>query len=87
MEKILCKKCNNQLKIREGDYLFSFNINCCNNHTENNVDLEDLLSQTKYIQEKNECKEHNKKKKIHCFDCDEDICFICFNKLHKNHKN
>ena len=23
---------------------------------------------------------------MHCFDCDEDICFICFKKLHKNHK-
>ena len=47
MEHFFCSKCDNPLKIKEGDYLFTYNIECCNNHISKNVDLEDILSTKK----------------------------------------
>ena len=84
MEKMFCKICNSQLKINKGDFLFSYNTKCCNNHIQNNIDLDDLLY-TKKVEDY-KCKEHNKNKTIHCFKCDKDICLYCLNKLHKGHK-
>ena len=84
MEYFFCSTCDNQLKIKEGDYLFTYNIECCNNHISKNVDLEDILSKKKgknYI-----CENHKKNKIIHCINCNEDICFICYKKSHKLHK-
>ena len=86
MAKFLCQKCDNQLRINEGDYLFSYNINCCNNHESKNIDLESLLSKIKECKIHYKCNHENKSSYIHCFECDEDICFGCYNKLHKQHK-
>ena len=84
MERIFCQICNAQLKLNNGDFVFSNNTKCCNNHIQNNIDLDDLLLQKKL--ENYKCKEHNKNKTIHCFNCDEDICLYGLNKLHKGHK-
>ena len=84
MEYFFCSTCDNQLKIKEGDYLFTYNIECRNNHISKNVDLEDILSKKKgknYI-----CENHKKNKIIRCINCNEDICFICYKKSHKLHK-
>ena len=84
MEHFFCSTCDNPLKIKEGDYLFTYNIECRNNHISKNVDLEDILSTKKeksYI-----CENHQKSKIIHCINCNEDICFICFKEFHYLHK-
>ena len=84
MKHFFCTKCNNPIKIKEGDFIFSYNIECCNNHILKNVDLEDILSTKKeksYI-----CENHKKNKVIHCIQCNEDICFICFKESHYSHK-
>ena len=78
MEKFICKECNNQLKLTKGNFIFSFNLECCNNHKKENIDLDDLLNMKKKSnQDIFKCKNHKKKNLIHCFDCDEDICFHC----------
>ena len=84
MKQFFCTKCSNPLKIKEGNFLFSYNIECCNNHISENVDLEDILSTKKeksYI-----CENHKKRKVIHCINCNEDICFTCFKETHHLHK-
>jgi len=84
MKHFFCTKCNNPIKIKEGDFIFSYNIECCNNHILENVDLEDILSTKKeksYI-----CENHKKSKLIHCIECNEDICFNCFKESHYSHK-
>ena len=86
MEKFICKECNNQLKLTKGKFIFSFNVECCNNHKIENIDLDDLLNMEKSNQDIFKCKNHKKKNSIHCFDCDEDICFHCYNDIHKGHK-
>ena len=43
MERIVCEECNKPIKIKDGDFLFSFNTNCYNNHKIININLEDLL--------------------------------------------
>ena len=86
MENFLCQECGNQLRINEGDYLFSYNIKCCNEHESKNIDLDNLLSKAKNCEILYKCKHGNKRSYIHCFECDEDICFGCYNKLHKQHK-
>ena len=87
MERIVCEECNKPIKINDGDFLFSFNTSCYNNHNIININLEDLLSKSKIIIKENFiCKIHNKKLIIHCLNCNEDICFFCFNELHKGHK-
>ena len=86
MDNFLCQQCYNQLRIKEGDYLFSYNINCSNNHESKNIDLESLLSKRNFCEIIYKCNHKNKSSYIHCFECDEDICFGCYNKLHKQHK-
>ena len=84
MNLFFCSTCNNPLKINKGDYIFTYNIECCNNHSSKNVDLENILSSNKgknYI-----CENHRKKNIIHCFDCNADICFLCYKKIHNLHK-
>ena len=84
MEHFFCSTCDNPLKIKEGDYLFTYNIECSNNHISKNVDLEDILSTKKeksYI-----CESHKKSKIIHCINCNEDICFLCYKESHHLHK-
>ena len=61
MNQFCCLTCNNPLKIKNGDYLFSYNIECCNNHISENVDLKDILSTKK---QKNFICENHKKKNI-----------------------
>ena len=88
MKKFLCQTCESPLKIKEGDFIFSFDINCDNEHKLKNIDLDDLLSMRKITNNENLflCKIHKKKNKMHCFDCDEDICFFCYQESHKLHK-
>jgi len=84
MKQFFCPTCDNPIKIKEGDYIFSYNIECCNNHIRENVDIGDILSTRKeksYV-----CENHNKKKIIHCINCNLDICFICYKESHKLHK-
>ena len=88
MNRFLCPTCNNQLNIKEGDFIFSYNINCSKEHNNTNIDLDELLSYNKKIDfELFKCINHKKKNIIHCFDCNEDICFRCYRELHQNHKN
>ena len=84
MRHFFCSTCDNPLKIKEGDFLFTYNIECYNNHISKNIDLEDILSTEKeqiYI-----CQNHKKKNIIHCLDCKVDICLTCFKELHNKHK-
>ena len=54
MKHFFCSTCNNPLKIKEGDYIFTYNTECCNNHISNNVDLENVWFQTnRMIKESN----------------------------------
>ena len=87
MERLVCQICDNQLKLKNGGifvFLFSYDINCCNNHIQKNIDLDDLLSQKKV--ETFKCKEHNLNKTIHCFECDEDFCLYGLKEKDKSHK-
>ena len=88
MKKFLCQTCESPLKIKEGDFIFSFDINCDNEHKLKNIDLDDLLSMRKIYNNINlfQCKKHKKRNMMHCFDCEEDICFLCYKELHKSHK-
>ena len=84
MKHFFCSTCDNPLKLKEGDFLFTYNTECCNNHINKNVDLEEILSTIKeqiYI-----CKNHKKKNIIHCLDCKVDICLDCFKEIHNNHQ-
>ena len=45
MERLVCQICDNQIRLNSGDFLFSYNIGCSNNHLQKNIDLDDLLSQ------------------------------------------
>ena len=84
MKHFFCLTCNIPIKIKEGDYLFTYNIECCNNHIRENVDLEGILSTKKeqtYI-----CENHKKKNIIHCFDWNADLCLFCYKEFHNSHK-
>ena len=87
MNNCLCL-CREPIKISKNDFIFNYNINCCNNHNNENVDLDYTLSTLKLNNHlnKNQCKEDKKKISMHCFQCNEDICFHCYNKNHKGHK-
>lgn len=85
MKRFLCPICNKQLRITNGDNMFSFNINCCNNHKNENIDIDYILSQAKNNPDIFKCQNHKKEIFMHCFDCDEDCCFKCY-KSHQNHK-
>ena len=84
MKNFCCPVCDEHLRITEGNYIFTYNINCFNNHKKMNVKIEDLLSYEK-INSYN-CKAHNKPKVVHCYLCNEDICLLCHKELHKDHK-
>ena len=84
MEHFCCSTCDKPLKIKEGDYLFTYNLECCNNHISKNVDLEDILSTKK--EKSHICENHKKSKIIHCINCNEDICFLCYKESHHLHK-
>ena len=84
MNQFCCSTCDNQLKIKNGDYIFTYNIECCNNHISENVELEDIFSTKK--QKSFVCENHKKKNIIHCFDCNIDICFLCYKEFHNLHK-
>ena len=84
MKNYCCPICDEQLRITEGNYIFTYNINCFNNHKKMNVTQDDLLSYEKTFNYN--CKRHKKLNLIYCYSCNEDICFSCFNELHKNHK-
>ena len=84
MKQFCCSTCNSPLKIKKGDYIFAYNIECCKNHTGENVEIKDILSTQE--QKSIICENHNKKKIIHCFNCDIDICFLCYKEFHNLHK-
>ena len=44
MLNYLCPSCNKQLRITNGDYIFSYNIKCSNSHDYDNISSEDLLT-------------------------------------------
>ena len=85
-ENIVCSLCQKQFQINIGDYLFTYNAKCINNHKFKNIEIDDLLEK----KEKNisiyQCKAHQKKIIAHCFLCNEDICFKCLSTSHKSHK-
>ena len=82
---LFCSLCERQLKLNKGDYLFTYNTKCENNHENKNIDLDDLFAKNdKKLSY--DCKIHSKKIKIHCFDCNKDICLTCYKDSHKNHK-
>ena len=85
-ENYICSLCQEQFQLNAGDYLFTYNAQCINNHKLENIELDDLLLR----KEKNisiyQCKEHKKKIAAHCFLCNEDICLKCLSTSHKSHK-
>lgn len=85
MRRFLCQTCNKQLRITDGDNMFSFNINCCNNHKNENIDIDYILSNARINPDIFKCQNHKKEIFMHCFNCDEDCCFNCY-KSHQNHK-
>ena len=86
-KNFLCSECRNILKVTNGDYLFSYNTKCRNNHIDENIDLEDLLLKYRTNENLYKCKTHKNKTLIYCYDCNEDICLKCLKDLHKGHKN
>ena len=83
---LLCSICNRQMMLNHGDYFFTYNAECANNHIINNMDFDELLFKRKKNIFLRFCQTHNKKNLLHCFDCREDICLICANSSHKGHK-
>ena len=81
----LCPECDELCTVKNGDYLFSYNIECPQGHKQLNTDQEYLLEKRKPNQNIFKCKNHRKKNTIHCYTCNEDICFLCYNDIHKNH--
>ena len=82
----LCPECDELCKIKSGDYLFSYNIECSQGHKQTNLDQDFLLKKRKIKKNSFKCKNHHKWNKIHCYSCNEDICFLCYKDLHQNHK-
>jgi hypothetical protein len=82
----LCPDCNSEVKIYNGDYLFSYNIECLNGHKQSNIDLDLILEKRRAKHNLFKCKSHRKKIILHCFTCNEDICPICYSDIHKTHK-
>jgi len=82
----LCPECDELCKIKSGDYLFSYNIECSQGHKQTNLDQDFLLKKRQIKKNSFKCKNHHKWNKIHCYSCNEDICFLCYKDLHQNHK-
>ena len=62
MNNFLFLICGEPIKISKNDFIFNYNINCCNNHNNENVDLDYILSTLKLNNNlnKNQCKEDKK---------------------------
>ena len=86
LRSFLCPECEELCKIQSGDYLFSYNLECSQGHKQTNLNQEFLLKKRKIKQNIFKCKNHRKNNIIHCYTCNEDICFLCYNDLHQNHK-
>ena len=86
LRSFLCPNCDELCKINNGDYLFSYNIECLYGHKQTNLEQEFLLKKRKVKQNIFKCKNHRKKNQIHCYTCNEDICILCFKDMHQNHK-
>ena len=82
----LCPECSCQLKINEGDFLFTYNIECSNGHKQSNADLDLILEKRMPKNNSFRCKNHHRKITLHCFTCKEDICSLCYSDLHKTHE-
>ena len=82
----LCPDCKEQLKINNGDFLFTYNIKCPNGHKQLNVDLDLILEKRMPKSNSFKCKNHHRKIIFHCFTCNEDICSLCYSDLHKTHE-
>ena len=82
----LCPECDELSKIKNGDYLFSYNLECSKGHKRLNLDQDFLLKKRKVKQNIFRCKNHRKNNIIHCYTCNEDICFLCYNDLHQKHE-
>ena len=85
-ENIVCSLCHKQFQISHGDYLFTYNAQCINNHKFENIEIDDLLEKKENNISIYQCKDHQKMIMAHCFLCNEDICFKCVNASHKSHK-
>ena len=86
-KNFICSLCHRQLELNKGDYLFTYEAECINNHKLNNIELDDLLEKKISNSSIYKCKEHQKKTVAHCFICNEDICLNCIRTSHKGHKN
>ena len=86
VRSFLCPDCNDIYKITDGDYLFSYNLECKQGHKKINLDQDYLLKKRKIKQNIFKCKNHRKRNHIHCFECNEDICILCHKDSHQNHK-
>ena len=86
LRSFLCPNCDELCKVYNGDYLFSYNIECLYGHKQTNLEQEFLLMKRKVKQNIFKCKNHRKKNQIHCYTCNEDICILCFKDMHQNHK-
>ena len=86
VRSFLCPDCNNQLKVTNGDYLFTYNIQCPNGHKQSNIGLDLILEKRQPENNLFRCKNHRKKPLFHCFTCNEGICSLCYNDLHKTHE-
>ena len=82
----LCPECGELCKIKDGNYLFSYNLECSQGHKEYNIDQEFLLKKRKLKQNSFKCKNHRKRNQIHCYTCNEDICILCLKDNHQKHK-
>ena len=43
MENYICDACKEQLKIENGEFLFTYNIKCKNGHNKENIYVDDLF--------------------------------------------
>ena len=86
LRSFLCPNCDELCKVNNGDYLFSYNIECLYGHKQTNLEQEFLLMKRQVKQNIFKCKNHRKKNQIHCYTCNEDICILCFKDMHQNHK-
>ena len=82
----LCPECNDLSKITDGDYLFSYNLECKQGHKKLNLEQDFLLKKREMKKNLFKCKNHRKNIHIHCYTCNEDICILCYKELHQNHK-
>ena len=86
LRSFLCPECGELCKIHDGDYLFSYNLECSQGHKQYNLDQEFLLKKRKLKQNSFKCKNHRKRNQIHCYTCNEDICILCYKDIHQSHK-